>query len=251
MLSGAIGGLMGVGGGIILVPLLVHVLHVSQHEAQGSSLAFIIATALVAAIPYYTHERLDLVLALCLAAGAVPGVIAGSRIAAATPAARLRIAFGAIIFFTAVRLIAAPPQGFGEATPWPAWINVLLGVAVGILAGLLGVGGGTMLVPVLVLGQDINQHSAQGVSLLMIVPVGIAGVFSYSRRGRLLVSGLPPLLAGGAVGALAGAMLAHRTNAPTLTRLFALFLFGVAAQMILRPPRDMVSRSEVTQEGVP
>jgi uncharacterized protein len=68
--SGALGGLMGVGGGIVLVPLLVHALHVAQHEAQGTSLAFVIVAALVAVIPYYGHEKLDLALALWLTVGA-------------------------------------------------------------------------------------------------------------------------------------------------------------------------------------
>ena len=247
--SGALGGLMGVGGGIVLVPLLVHLVRMEQHEAQGTSLAFIIITALVAAIPYYSHERLDLTLALCLAAGAVPGVMLGSRLAAATSGSRLRVAFGLVLLTTAVRLMAAPPDGYAGAGPWPAAVNVILGLAVGVLAGLLGVGGGTLLVPILVLGQGIDQHTAQGISLLMIVPVGIVGVLSYARRGRLTVRALPTLLAGGAIGALAGSLLAHRTVAPTLSRLFALFLFAVAAQMIFRRPRGNVPASAESQGG--
>ncbi len=242
---------MGVGGGIILVPLLIHALHRSQHEAQGVSLAFIIVTAFVAAVPYYGHERLDLLLALFLTLGAVPGVIAGSRVAAATPAARLRIAFGLILLITAARLLAAPPLEAGVVRPWPAYANVLLGLGIGVLAGLLGVGGGTLLVPILVLGQGIGQHTAQGISLLMIVPVGIVGVLSYARRSRLVAADLPPLLAGGAVGALSGALLAHRVQAPTLSRIFALFLLVVAAQMIFRRPRGTLVRSTGPSGGAP
>lgn len=248
--SGALGGLMGVGGGIVLVPLLVHVLRMEQHEAQGTSLAFVIVAALVAAIPYYTHERLDLTLALCLTAGAVPGVILGSRLAATTPGPHLRVAFGLLLLATAIRLIAEPPNGYVGGGPWPAAVNVILGLAVGGFAGLLGVGGGTILVPILVLTQGIDQHTAQGTSLLMIVPVGIVGMLSYARQGRLKLRGLPMLLVGGAAGALAGSLLAHRTVAPTLTRLFALLLFAVAAQMIFRRPRGNVPASAASQGGI-
>ncbi len=248
--SGALGGLMGVGGGIVLVPLLVHVVRMEQHEAQGTSLAFIIVAALVAVIPYYSHERLDLALALYLAAGAVPGVILGSRLAAGTPGPRLRVAFGLLLLATAIRLLVEPPEGFVGAGPWPAAVNVIVGLAVGVLGGLFGVGGGTILVPILVLAQGIDQHTAQGISLLMIVPVGIVGVLSYARHGLLNVRGLPMLLAGGAVGALAGSLLAHRTVAPTLTRLFALLLLAVAAQMIFRRPRGNVPASAASQGGI-
>lgn len=241
--SGALGGLMGVGGGIVLVPLLVHALRFAQHEAQGTSLALVIVTALVAVIPYYGHERLDLVLALWLAVGAVPGVILGSRLAARTSAARLRIAFGVVMLVTAIRMLAAPPLAPGGAAVWAVPLNVLLGGVVGTLAGFVGIGGGTILVPILVLGQSFDQHTAQGVSLLMIIPVGIVGMVSYARKGQVVLQGLPALLAGGAAGALAGALLAHHTRAPTLTRLFALLLLATAAQMIFGRPRGNVPRS--------
>ncbi len=240
---------MGIGGGTVLVPLLVHVLHEEQHQAQGTSLAFMIVSALVAAASYYTFERLNVPLSLCLAAGAVPGVILGSRLAAVTPGPRLRVAFGVVLLATAIRLIAAPPHGYVGAGPWPTAVNVILGLAVGALAGLLGVGGGTILVPILVLGQNIDQHTAQGVSLLMIVPVGIVGMASYARQGKLTVRGLPILLAGGAIGAFAGSLLAHKTQAPTLTRLFALLLFVMAAQMIFQRPRGKVAASAATRGG--
>jgi hypothetical protein len=251
ILSGALGGLMGVGGGIVLVPLLVHLMSLEQHEAQGTSFAFIIATALVAAVPYFRLEHIDLGLAACLSAGAVPGVILGARIAGATPARRLGRWFGFLMLATAIRLLAAPPGSTpgGAAWPWPA--DVVLGLVVGVLAGLLGVGGGTILVPVLVLGQRIEQHVAQGVSLLMIVPVGVIGMLSYARQGRIVVALLPALVAGGALGALAGALLAHETRAPVLSRLFAVFLLPVAARMIFGKPRGSVAATVGPSGGAP
>jgi hypothetical protein len=237
VIAGALGGLMGVGGGIILVPLLIQVLSASQHEAQATSLAFIIVTALVAAVPYLGHERLDLPLAGLLAACAVPGVMMGARLAGRTSAARLRRAFGIAILVTALRLLTAPPEPEGATAVWAWPWNALLGLAVGFLAGLLGVGGGTVLVPVLVLGQQIPQHTAQGISLLLIVPVGLVGAVSYAREGQVAMRALPGLLAGGAVGAVLGALLAHAIRAPMLSRFFAVFLLAASAQMIFGRPR--------------
>jgi len=235
-LAGALGGMMGVGGGIVLVPLLIHFLGASQHEAQATSLAFVVATALVAAVPYLATERLDLPLAALLAAAAVPGVVAGALVAKRTPAARLRRAFGVVMLVTALRLLAAPPEATAAAAIWAWPLNVLLGMGVGFLAGLLGVGGGVMLVPLLVLGERIPQHTAQGISLLLIAPVGLIGALSYAGHGHVATRALPGLLIGGALGATAGALAAHRIEAPLLSRLFAILLIFVSAQMIFRVP---------------
>ena len=247
-LAGTLGGLMGVGGGLLLVPLLVRFTPLGQHEAQGTSLAFIIATALAASIFYYGHERLDLTLALTLALGAVPGALLGSRIAHGTPAPRLRFAFGILIAIAAVRILAFPPVHEQAGALWPGPANVALGLAMGTLAGLLGIGGGLLLVPALVLGEGVGQHVAQGISLLVIVPVAIAGVIGYASRGRIAPASIPPTMAGGAVGGVLGALLAHHTRGETLSRLFGAFLLVVAAQMIFRRARGTVARSDSAAE---
>ncbi|MEK7347427.1 MAG: sulfite exporter TauE/SafE family protein [Candidatus Eisenbacteria bacterium] len=231
-LSGALGGMMGVGGGILLVPLLLHFLHHSQHEAQGTSLAFIIATAVVAVVPYVRNDSVPWSLVGILALGAVPGVVIGAAVARRTPAGSLRLWFGLAVLAAAGRLLLAPPAGLGGA-PWPPIWNALLGLGIGTLAGLLGVGGGVFLVPALVLGQGLSQHTAQGVSLALIVPIGLVGAVSYARSGHAGTRLLPGLLAGGALGGWFGATLAHELRAPVLSRLFALFLVVVAVHMIV------------------
>jgi uncharacterized membrane protein YfcA len=235
--AGALGGMMGVGGGILLVPLLVHVIREPQHEAQAVSLAFVIATAAVAVVPYLARERLDLGLAALLAAGALPGVVAGARTAARMSALWLRRAFGMAILVTAIRILVAPPVPAGAAIPWPWPAELGLGLGVGFLAGLLGIGGGTILVPVLTLVQRMPQHAAQGVSLLLIVPVGLVGVATYARGRKLPTKLLPGLLAGGALGGLVGAVLAQSIGGRSLARMFAVFLFVVSSQMIFSKPR--------------
>jgi hypothetical protein len=237
VLSGALGGLMGVGGGIILIPLLVHALHRSQHEAHGTSLAFIVAVSLAAGTSYLRREHLDVPLAALLALGAVPGVLLGARIARALSGRRLRRLFGLLLLATAVRLLVIPPHPEAAGAPWPPHFEVALGAAAGVVAGLMGVGGGVILVPVLVLAQRIDQHTAQGISLLVIVPTAIAGAWSHARHGHVVTRLLPALMAGGAAGAWLGAALAHRIEAPLLSRLFALFLFPVSIQMIWSPVR--------------
>jgi uncharacterized membrane protein YfcA len=249
-LAGGLGGMMGVGGGILLVPLLVHFLRQGQHEAQGTSLGFFIVTALVAAIPYVRSESIPWSLVGVLALGAVPGVVTGAAIAKRTPATRLRLWFGLAILASAARLLLAPPAGGGApawSTPW----NVLLGFGIGTFAGLLGVGGGVFLVPALVLWQGLTQHTAQGVSLALIVPIGLVGYLSYARSGHTKGRLLPALFAGGALGGWVGATFAHSLRGPVLTRIFALFMVAVAARMIAGSRRPAAPVAAPSPAGGP
>jgi len=115
-------------------------------------------------------------------------------------------------------------------------LALLLGVAAGVLAGMFGVGGGILFVPALVV-LGLDQLEAQGTSLLAILPTVVAGTLSQRRYGNLrartaVVIGLVSI-----VGVELGARLATELPETTLRRLFALLLFGVAAQLVWRTRR--------------
>jgi len=115
-------------------------------------------------------------------------------------------------------------------------LAILLGVAAGVLAGMFGVGGGILFVPALVV-LGLDQLEAQGTSLLAILPTVVAGTLSQRRYGNLrartaVVIGLVSI-----VGVELGARLATELPETTLRRLFALLLFGVAAQLVWRTRR--------------
>jgi uncharacterized protein len=117
-----------------------------------------------------------------------------------------------------------------------------IGLAAGILAGLLGIGGGVLMVPAMVLLLGFDQHVAQGTSLLVIIPAAIAGSWTHHRHGRLVLRDAAALAAGGVLGALVGSMTALSLDEGLLQRLFAVLLILVALRMLLsrRPsaPQD-------------
>jgi uncharacterized membrane protein YfcA len=108
-----------------------------------------------------------------------------------------------------------------------------IGLAAGMLAGLLGIGGGVLMVPAMVLIAGFDQHVAQGTSLLVIIPAAALGSFTHHRRGRLALREAAVLGIGGVVGALAGSITALSLDEDVLRRLFAVLILVVAGRLIL------------------
>ena len=106
-----------------------------------------------------------------------------------------------------------------------------IGVAAGFLAGLLGIGGGVLLVPAMVLLLGFDQHVAQGTSLLVIIPAALIGSWTHHRRGRLVLRDAAFVAAGGILGAAAGSLFALSIDDDLLQRLFAVLLFVTAIRM--------------------
>lgn len=115
-----------------------------------------------------------------------------------------------------------------------------IGVAAGFLAGLLGVGGGILLVPAMVLLLGFDQHVAQGTSLVVIVPAAMIGTWTHYRRGTIRPRDALLVAAGGVVGAAIGSLSALSIDDAILQRLFAAVLLVVAVRMLLpqRPSAD-------------
>ena len=109
---------------------------------------------------------------------------------------------------------------------------LVIGLAAGLAAGLLGIGGGILLVPAMVLLLGFDQHVAQGTSLLVIIPAAIAGSWTHHRGGRLNWRDAVGVAAGGIIGAALGSVLALGADDLLLRRLFALLLIASAFRML-------------------
>ncbi len=117
----------------------------------------------------------------------------------------------------------------------PLEIGLLLGIGLGagLLSGLLGIGGGVVIVPAMVLLAGFDQHVAQGTSLLVIIPSALLGSVTHYRHRRFSVRDAALLAGGGVLGALAGSLTALSLDEVLLRRLFALLILFVAARMLL------------------
>jgi hypothetical protein len=119
---------------------------------------------------------------------------------------------------------------------------VALGLAIGVLSGILGLGGGIFLVPALIYLFDFTPHQAQGTSLgVLIPPIGIFAAMEYWRKGLIDVSVVGLICAGFVFGAFAGAFFVDRIPVPLMRRLFGFFLFFVAVQLVFTSPERRVA----------
>lgn len=117
---------------------------------------------------------------------------------------------------------------------------VVIGLAAGFLAGLLGVGGGILMVPAMVLVLGFDQHVAQGTSLLVIIPAAVTGSYTHHRNGRLVLRDAAFLAAGGVIGAVIGSVFALSIEDGLLRRLFAAFLLVTGVRILL--PKNLFAR---------
>jgi uncharacterized membrane protein YfcA len=233
--TGLAGGFFGVGGGIILVPMLTAFFALTQHQAHGTSLAAIGATAVAGLVVYGLNGNVAWLPAGLLALASVPAAQWGAKLAARTSRERLTIAFAIFIVVVAARILWKAPAASGEhALTGAAGLAVSLaaGAGVGLLSGFMGVGGGILAVPALTLAFGMSQQMAQGTSLALILVTAPFGAMEHHRHGNVV----PRLLPGLALGALAGAPLASLAAQglpqSTLARGFAVFLLANATRMI-------------------
>lgn len=240
LVAGLAGGLFGVGGGILLVPILTGWFALSQHQAHGTSLAAIGATAIAGLAVYAAHGHVAWVTGAIMAVASMLCARLGARLAARTSRVALTRAFAVFILLVALRLLWKAPAGAGapalEGVAGAA-VALAVGAAVGLLAGFMGVGGGILAVPALALLFGASQQTAQGTSLALILVTAPVGAIEHHRHGNVAGRLVPWLSLGALVGAPLASALALRLPQAVLARGFAVFLLANAVHTWLRASR--------------
>lgn len=250
IIAGLLAGLLGVGGGIVIVPVLYHLFtllgvdpEVRMHVAVGTSLATIIPTSIISARAHYKRGSLDKQLLQHLIPSVIAGVIIGAVVSHWLSGDALTTVFAVIAFLVAVNmgLRKESPQ-LSNGLPGTFGCSVI-GGSIGGLSTLMGIGGGTLSVPILSVFK-IPMHVAVGTGAALGVVISLPGAFGFLING-LGVDNRPPFTFGYInLAGLAlivpmtmlcvpyGAKLAHSVDARRLRQLFALFLFLTALRMI-------------------
>lgn len=239
VLGGILSGAFGVGGGIVMVPLLVGLAKMDQRTAAATSLAAIVPTSLVGAITYLANGQANLAIGALVAIGGVVGSWLGVRLLHHLPQHVSRWMFIGLLVLVAVRMFTAVPTRADQVQLTVPTVLLLLaiGLLMGLMAGLFGVGGGIVVVPALVMLVGVSDLLAKGTSLLVMVPTTVAGTVANTRRGMvdLRVAGVVGLSA--MVASFGGVYLAFAIPPELSGALFAGLVLLTAAQMAYRELR--------------
>ena len=239
--AGFIAGLFGVGGGIFIAPGLMLLGGFRQRVAHGTSLATSALFAAAGLVAYALNDAVDVVAASLIFAGSGLGVLAGVELLNRVRIRTLQVAFVVLLAVTAGRMLAGTAEAAGELslTVAVAFGLVGCGVLVGLVAGLMGVGGGVIVVPALVLLFELGDVTAKGTSLLVVLPTAIVGTLRNLRNDNVDLRGALVIGAGGMLSAFGGGMLAGVIPSAVSSALFAGLLIVIALRMI----RDMLRES--------
>jgi uncharacterized protein len=250
--AGFLSGLFGVGGGVLMVPGLVLVLGMGQRLAHGTSLAAIVPIALAGLAAYALAGEVDWLAALFLAVGAAGvGAPVGTYLLHVLPTRVLAVVFAVLLVATAARLLAGEGDaaGRGDLTVAAALGLVAVGVLAGTLSGLLGVGGGVVMIPALVLLLGVPAAMAKGSSLAVILPTALVGTWRNVRHDNadLHVAAVVGLAGTGA--AFLASQLSVDLDERLSNRLFAGLLLAVAAKLLWDNRRPHLARDGAAEPG--
>lgn len=240
-IAGLLSGLFGIGGGIVIVPSLIALLAMDRRVAHGTSLAATLPVAAASLVTYATNANVDWPIAACLAVGAICGAIVGTHLLRIIPKRPLTMIFIATILLAAIRLVlASDPAGRDKLSLAMAIALIAVGFVTGTLSGLLGIGGGVVMVPVMVVLFSMPPVLAKGTSVAVIVPSSLTGTLRnrVNRNTNLRVGAA--VGGAGVVTAVIGSMISDSIPDQFSNTMFALLLVIVAALQIrsLRRPSN-------------
>lgn len=249
--AGFLGGMFGIGGGTLLVPVLLLLFEAqhfpaehTMHLALGSAMSVILFTSIASTRKHHQHGAVNWRVVFSISPGILLGTAIGSLVAASISAHFLTIFFALFICFAAIQILLDVKPHAARQLPGIAGMT-LMGTFTGWLSTLVSVGGGILAVPFLIWCNVPIRH-AIGTASAIAIPIAIGGTSGYILTG-LHAANLPspslgyvylPAMLGCAVASVItaplGAKIAHRTNVALLRKLFAVLLLGVAAKLLLK-----------------
>jgi hypothetical protein len=250
--AGAVSGLFGVGGGILIVPGLILVMHMEQRLAHGTSLAAVLPISVASLVGYLADGKVDWAVALPLSAGAVAGALVGTKLLHVLPHRATGFGFVGVILVTAVRLLTDNGLADGRSTLHVGAVLALVvtGLLTGILAGLFGVGGGVIMVPAMVMLFGMTPAMAKGTSVAVIIPTALMGTWRNRKNRNADLAVAVAVGLAGVVSAYLMAKVAVGMSDELSNTLFAILLLVVAARLtwdLVREGRQPVEELDLVE----
>ena len=239
LLAGFLSGLFGIGGGLLIVPSLVLVLGMEQRLAHGTSLAAVLPIAVSGVVGFAVEGHVDWPVAAAITIGSMAGAVIGTHALHVLPVRVLGYAFAALLLISAVRLLVGDSASGGrdDLSVPIGLLLVGIGLLSGTIAGLLGVGGGVIMIPAMIIVAGIPAVTAKGTSLAVIVPTSIVATQRNLRRHNADLKVAAAVGLAGIVSAYLATRISVELDEQLSNRLFAALLVVVAVRMIITTRR--------------
>jgi uncharacterized protein len=233
--AGLLSGMFGLGGGIIIVPGLMFALRMDQRRAHGTSLAGVLPISMASIITYWVHDHIDWTVTLWLTIGSVGGALIGARLLAVLPKRVLTLLFVAVLAIAGIRMFfEIDTTGTTVIDTGSAIALIVIGFFVGALAGMLGIGGGLITVPIMIVIFHVPPAVAKGTALAVVIPTALSGtVQNMANKNADLFAALL-VSATGIFAAVVGGWIASLMSAAVSNFLFAVLLMVIAGRMLLQ-----------------
>jgi len=253
-LIGTIAAMTGVGGGVFMVSFLSLACGFSTHQVVGTSLATIVFTSLSSTLGYSRQRRIDYKVGLILIITTIPGAFVGAYLTSFIGKELLGLIFGVFLFFVALCMIfkldfyrfSIPKMGKSwrrkivdsDGTLFEYNANVNQGLVLsffgGLASGLLGIGGGSVMVPVLHLVMNFPMHITVATSMFLMIFTSISAATTHFSLGNVRADYAMFLSVGVIFGAQLGAYLSKKISGKNLRRIFGVVLLLISIGMILK-----------------
>jgi len=251
---GLIASMVGVGGGVFVVPILSLVFGFTSQIAVGTSLAVIVFTSLASTFAYSRQKRIDYKVGLISTVTTIPGASLGAYLTSLISSKQLGIIFACFLIFVALHMFVefhiSLPNVLKKRGHWHRVLidsegkvfeydaDVLLGFALaffgGLSSGFLGIGGGALVVPILHLVANLPMHVAVATSMFIMIFTSISGVLTHIQLGNVNFESASYLAIGVIFGAQVGARIAKRISGKRLRGFFGAVLIIVSINLLLK-----------------
>jgi len=242
LFAGGVGALVGVGGGIIITPVLALYFGVPMHQAIGVSLMAVIATSTATSSVYLERHVANIRLGMTLELATTIGAAVAAVVAGYADRKTLALLFAAFLFYSAFSMAQKAWQtraqqnesSVPEYTVRRYGLGMCASLVAGAFSGLLGIGGGPIKVPVMYLFMGVPLRAATATSNFMIGVTAATSAYIYYGRGDVVLALAAPLVVGAFAGSLVGARLAPRVRASNILFLLIGVSLYLAAQMLYK-----------------
>lgn len=248
--AGTLAGLFGIGGGLIIVPVLIFSFgaqgfspEITAHMAVGTSLATIVFTSISSIRSHHGHGAIRWDIFRPMAVGIVAGALIGAWTAALLSGAALELIIGLFVILVGIKMLFDVNPAPGRSVPGKPGLGAA-GAGIGWASAIFGIGGGTLTVPFLS-WSNVRMQQAVGTSAACGLPIAVAGAFGSAwagwnqsalpeySLGFIYLPALIGIILTSVLFARVGANLAHRLNAKVLKRIFAILLLLVGLRFLL------------------